>query len=125
MRNARSLLASFLFFAAMAFPVDAADTVVPVAAPDGWQAKTPRAEIQPEFSYNPAGGPDGKGSLVIRADRREGLHGYWTRSFPVVGGRFYAFRVPRKVEGVPFPRRHVLATVTWLDAKGAKVQHEA
>ena len=62
--------------------------------------RSPRDEIQPEFSYNPTGGPDGSGSLVIRTDQREGLHGYWTRSFPVVGGRYYAFRVLRRAVAV-------------------------
>lgn len=91
------------------------------AAPEGWQAKAPRDEIRPEFSYQPAGGPDGKGSLVTRADAREGLHGIWARTFPIVGGRYYAFRVLRKVEGIPYPRRHVLVTITWQDAKGRNV----
>lgn len=124
MRNACPQLAVLLFLAAPPASVPAADKIVSVAAPEGWQAKTPRDEIRPEFSYSPAGGPDGNGSLVIRAEQREGLHGYWARSFPVAGGRYYVFRVLRKVEGVAFPRRHVLATITWLDAKGAKVSHE-
>ena len=38
------------------------------AVPDGWEATAPRDEIRPTFSYSPAGGRDGTGSLVITAD---------------------------------------------------------
>ena len=91
------------------------------AAPEGWQASAPRDEVRPEFAYLPSGGPDGQGSLVIRQDAREALQGFWTRSFPVVGGRCYAFRVLRKVTGIPYPRSHVLATVAWRNAQGGSV----
>ncbi len=94
------------------------------AKPEGWLALSPRDEIRPEFSWQPTGGPSNKGSLVIRADAREGLHGYWARTFPVVGGRYYAFRVVRKVEGLAYPRRYVLATVTWQNAKGGDVERD-
>lgn len=96
----------------------------PEAAPDGWQARAIRNEIRPEFRFEPAGGPDGKGALVIRADARQGLHGYWTRTFPVTGGACYEFRVQRRVEGTPYPRRHVVATIAWLDAKGKPVHRD-
>lgn len=94
------------------------------AAPEDWQAKSPRDEIRPELAYQPSGGPDGKGSLLIRADGRDGLHGTWERTYPIVGGRYYAFRVLRKVDGIPFPRRHVLVTITWQGAKGAAVRRD-
>lgn len=55
------------------------------AAPDGWIARAPRAEICPAFSYYPNGGPKGTGSLVIEADRRERLFGWWEKSVPVRG----------------------------------------
>ena len=58
---------------------------------------------------------------MIRQDAREALQGFWTRSFPVVGGRCYAFRVLRKVTGIPYPRSHVLATVAWRNAQGGSV----
>lgn len=47
-------------------------------APEVWKAESPREEIRPEFAWDTSGGPD-KGSLVIRADGREGLMGFWTR----------------------------------------------
>lgn len=87
-------------------------------APEGWQTVTPREELRPEFSYQPNGGPDGKGSFVIRSDAREGLVGWWTKSFPVQGGHSYRFSAIRRCQNVPTPRRSVLARVIWQDAKG-------
>jgi predicted amidohydrolase len=94
------------------------------ATPEGWEAFAPRDEIRPQFAWQPAGGPEGRGCLVIQADAREGLHGCWTRTFPVIGGRYYAFHVLRKTEGIPYPRRHVLVTITWQNAKGDAVQRD-
>jgi len=51
--------------------------------PEGWRTAAPREEIRPEFTFQPAGGHDGKGCFVITHDSREGLHGYWTRTFPI------------------------------------------
>jgi predicted amidohydrolase len=93
------------------------------AAPDGWQTHSPRDEIRPEFQFQPTGGPDGKGTLMIRAHDREGDLGQWVKTFPVVGGKYYVFRVFRKVDSLPYPRRHVLATITWQNAKGGLVKH--
>src|SRR5262245_21323821 len=70
----------------------------PVPAPEGWTTAAPREEIKPEFAYDPAGGPDGKAAFTIRHDRREGLDGYWTRTFPVTGGKSYRFRVLFKAQ---------------------------
>ena len=91
------------------------------SAPAGWKSAAPRAEIRPEFEYLPSGGRDGKGSLVIAADAREGLHGYWERSFPVAGGRYYRFFALRRVDGVASPRRSVVARVLWKDDSGKAV----
>lgn len=102
----------------------AASPAPATVAPDGWQPAAPRDEIRPQFSYDPRGGPDGRGSLVISADSREGLHGKWTKTFPVTGGRSYTFRVYRKIDNVPVPRRNVFATLTWLDANGGKVEED-
>jgi len=91
------------------------------AAPDGWSIAAPRDEIRPEFAYDPSGGPDGKGCLTIKADRREGLDGCWTKSFPVTGGKHYRFDARYQSTGVAIPRRSVVAEVHWRDAKGKKV----
>lgn len=90
-------------------------------APDGWRPESPREEIRPEFRFDPAGGPDGEGALVIAADGREGLHGWWRKEFPVVGGRTYRFRAARKAEGVEAPRRSAVARIAWEDEKGGRV----
>jgi predicted amidohydrolase len=92
-------------------------------APDGWQTAAPREEIRPAFAYDAQGGRDGAGALIIQADARTGLHGFWTKSFPVQGGRHYRFEAWRKTERVESPRRSVPARVLWRDARGQPVNH--
>src|SRR3954447_4055762 len=89
--------------------------------PEGWTTAAPRTEIRPDFAYEPAGGPDGRGTFVIRADQREGLDGCWARSFPVTGGRHYRFRALYRAKGVAVPRRSVVARIDWRDTRGQKV----
>src|SRR5262249_7898295 len=96
-------------------------TEAAITAPDGWEAVSARDEIRPEFSFDPAGGSDGKGSFIIRTDEREGLAGHWTKSFPVKGGQCYRFRALRKVENAPSPRRDVLARILWQDEQKRQV----
>jgi predicted amidohydrolase len=91
------------------------------AAPNGWTTAAPRDEIRPAFAYDPAGGPDGKGCLTIKADGREGLDGWWTKTFPVTGGKHYRFAASYQAKGVAVPRRSVLVEIHWQDAKGRKV----
>jgi predicted amidohydrolase len=106
-------------------PSSAADTAPGprpfAAAPDGWTAAAPRDEIRPDFSFDPRGGPDGKGGLVITADRREGLAGYWKKTFPVAGGKHYRFAAVYQATGVSVPRRSVMAELHWRDAQDRKV----
>src|SRR5437879_2212945 len=71
----------------------------------GWRPASPREEIRPRFSFDPNGGPKGDGSLVITADELEGLHGWWLKTFPIVGGRHYHFHALRKAQHVKVPRR--------------------
>src|SRR5581483_8252913 len=96
----------------------------PATAPDGWQVASPRDEIRPHFTFDPMGGRSGKGALVIEADGREGLDGYWVKDFPVVGGRHYRFQAFRKATNVAVPRRSVFVRLSWLDAKGNKVEED-
>ncbi|MGH9752009.1 MAG: carbon-nitrogen hydrolase family protein [Blastocatellia bacterium] len=91
------------------------------SAPDGWRTAAPRDEIRPRFDYNPKGGKDGKGALLITADEREGLDGYWVKSFPITGGRHYRFFALRKVENITAPGRSVLVRILWQDANGKPV----
>lgn len=93
-------------------------------APDGWRAESPRDEIRPSFSYTPRGGPDGRGALVIQADGREGLDGYWAKSFPVAGGRHYSFRAFRKITDIAYPRRSAYVRLLWLNAKGRSAPND-
>src|SRR5262249_10642210 len=73
--------------------------------PVGWSMKSPRDEIRPAFSYLPSGGPAQRGSFVIAADQRDGLFGWWEKTFPVQGGTTYEFSAHRKLEKVATPRR--------------------
>lgn len=107
-----NLLAGLLLIA----PVHAASTL-----PDAWQARAPREEIRPQFRYNPRGGPDRSGSLVITHDRREGLDGWFEKEFAVTGGTFYEFHALRKTRGVEVPRRSALVRVRWQDEAGRMV----
>lgn len=90
----------------------------------GWRANAPRDEIRPQFDYLPTGGRDGKGCLVIAADEREGIHGYWKKSFAATGGRHYRFFALRKVKNVASPRRSVVARVIWQDDGGKSVPRD-
>ena len=94
------------------------------AAPAGWTTGFPRAEIQPHFSYQSKGGRSGQGCFVIAGDEREGLSGWWTKTFEVEGGKTYQFTAWRKGEGVANPRRSGVVRVTWRDEKGQPVKHE-
>jgi predicted amidohydrolase len=99
----------------------AAESRAADSAAGGWKSNAPREEIRPEFSFDPRGGPEGKGSWTIQADAREGLHGFWTRTLPVEGGRHYRFQALRRIVNVPVPRRSVLARLIWQDAQGRQV----
>jgi predicted amidohydrolase len=105
-------------------------SLLSVAAPElsleseGWKSASPRDEIRPAFLFKKDGGPNRKGSLVIRADDREGLDGHWTRTFPIRGGKSYRFRAVRRVENVPSSRRDALVRILWRDDQGRPVHHD-
>lgn len=87
-------------------------------APEGWQARSPREEIRPRFSYDPAGGRNGSGALRIEGDGREGLDGYWFKSFPVTGGRYYRFSAWRRAENLEWPQQSANVKIRWVDERG-------
>jgi predicted amidohydrolase len=91
------------------------------ASSDGWTTAAPREEIRPEFQREDGGGKSGHGALSIRADEREGLHGWWQKTFPVTSGRHYRVSAWRRVENVAVPRRSVLARVLWQNDAGKEV----
>jgi predicted amidohydrolase len=120
MKLPRFLLLIFAGLLAPTFPLHAA-----TLAPEGWTPASPRDEIRPIFSFNPKGGPDHAGSFVIQADAREGLAGWWTKTFSVKGGQHYRFCALRKTTNVAVPRRAVLARVIWLDGQGRPAMLDA
>jgi predicted amidohydrolase len=98
-----------------AFPIHA-------TSGEGWSTVAPREEIRPQFQRTETGGKSGHGALAIRADDREGLHGWWQKTFSVTGGHFYRFSAWRHTENIAVPRRSVLARVLWRDDSGREVQ---
>ena len=87
---------------------------------DEWTPVAPREEIRPQFEQSKTGRA-GHGALVIRADGREGLHGWWQKTFPVIAGRYYRFSAWRRTEHLAVARRSVLARVLWSDDAGKSV----
>jgi predicted amidohydrolase len=85
---------------------------------NGWTARAPRDEIRPAFATDPKGGPGDQPALVIRADAREGLDGYWEKAFPVTGGQGLRFQALHQARNVTVPRRSVVARLLWLDDQG-------
>src|SRR2546426_857664 len=94
---------------------------IQAASADGWTAVAPREEIRPQFQHTETGGKSGHGALTIRADEREGLHGWWQKTFLVTGGRYYRFSAWRHAKDVAVPRRSVLARVLWRDDTGKEI----
>ena len=81
-----------------------------------------RAEISPQFRYEPRGGRGGEGgAMIITADEREGLDGAWVRRFEVKEGGWYRFQAWFKGSRVPVPRRSIVAKVDWQDGAGKPV----
>ncbi|MGK0200794.1 MAG: putative amidohydrolase [Yoonia sp.] len=91
---------------------------------DGWTAAAPRDAIRPLFDVVPNDGPARNSSLVIRMDDREGLHGSWTKTIPIKGGKHYRFEALQKTAGAPLPRRNALAKITWQNDAGRLVKND-
>ena len=104
--------------AAPGSPPVAADAAIPA----DWKAMSPRDEIRPKFGYDPAGGPKKAGAFEITADERDGLHGWFQKSFPVKGGTHYHFHAVRKCQNVAVPRRSASVRVLWQDDSGKPVK---
>ncbi len=94
------------------------------SVPLGWTAAAPRDEIRPTFAYDAAGGRNGNGAFIIQHDGREGLDGYWTKTFPVQGGTWYHFEAFRRVSGVRSPRRAAAIRLIWQDDQGKLVDSD-
>lgn len=88
---------------------------------DRWTEHAIRDEIRPLFSRVADSGPRQQGSLVISADHREGLSGYWSRVYPIQGGKHYRFSALRKSSHQQLLRRVGPARILWLDKSGQRV----
>ncbi len=110
MRSLRNLGTLVFLLCAGAWNVACADEL-----PAGWSQEAARPEIRPIFEWDPRGGPQQQGALLIRADDRQGLAGFWTRSVPVTGGTTYQFAVARRTSGMALSRRSAIARIIWLD----------
>src|SRR5271166_692938 len=113
------LLGGTALLAAATYKEDANPAVA--NAPADWSTASPRDEIRPAFAYEPDGGPGGKGAFLIQHDRREGLDGSWMKTFPIQGGKYYAFKALCKMRNVALPRRSVVVKLNWRDADGKKI----
>ena len=81
----------------------------------------PATRSAPSSPASPAMGRADQAVLVIRAGQRDGVDGYWTKAFPVTGGRHYRFDARYRAKGVDVPRRSVVAEIHWRDAEGRHV----
>lgn len=82
-----------------------------------WTAESPRNEIQPIFENQ-------KGALlVLKADDREGLNGWWKATLAAKGGQHYRFTAKRRAIGVDDGevRRVATARLIWQDDSGRNV----
>lgn len=93
--------------------------------PADWTPAAPREEIRPRFWHDPHGGPEQQAALVIASDEREGLHGYWKKTFAIQGGRHYRFHAIRKTQGVAVPRQSAFVRILWRDDQDKPVQRDA
>jgi predicted amidohydrolase len=117
-RRATLAFAGWLALAAIAHADASGD------APNGWRTRSPRDEIRPAFRYRSGGGPRGDGSLVIEADARDGLFGWWERTFPVQGGKYYRFSARRKTEHLGLARRTAVERILWRNDQDKPVEHD-
>ena len=116
--SSSGLVLAFLLAVVMTPP---ATNAAEVGAPNDWQSIAPRDEIRPAFSFERKGGPKKTGSFVITHDQRDGLDGWFQKSFAVSGGEFYRFHAVRQTRNVSVPRRSALVRVLWQDAAGHMV----
>ncbi|MEO1982747.1 MAG: carbon-nitrogen hydrolase family protein [Fuerstiella sp.] len=87
-----------------------------------WSAETPRDEIRPVFRQAEEFTEKGT-RLVINADDREGLNGWWTTTLPVQGRQHFRFSVKRQTTGMSDAeiRRAAVVRLLWENAKGGPV----
>ena len=82
-----------------------------------WTSNSPRDEICPLFeNHNGA-------SLVLRADERPGLNGWWQATLPAEPGLHYQFTARRRATGMTQAeqRRAAVVRLVWLDEQDRPV----
>jgi predicted amidohydrolase len=117
----RALMLTLILYSVLAATADQTPTQTPASATAGWSTGAPRDEIRPDFDFQATGGADGKGCLIIRANAREGLDGWWTKTFPVSGGKTYRFSALYKCKKVSVPRRSIVVKIDWQNEHGESV----
>ena len=113
-----------VFFAFVGSVVGLGAETSVTSAPEGWTTAAPRDEIRPQFAFDAKGGPGGTGRFIIRADQREGLDGWWKKTFPIQGGRYYRFEAACKTSGDLVPRRSIVPMIRWQDDRGRQVPRD-
>lgn len=88
---------------------------------DGWQPRSPRAELMPEFDHALQGGPGETLQLTMRSSQLKGLMGHWQKTVSVQGGQTYRFSALRRTENVDLERRTGIVRILWLNDQGQKV----
>lgn len=91
--------------------------------PQGWKSWSPRAEIAPRFSVDPAAGRHGEGALRIDGGGNPGVFGSWQhRVDGVAAGRTYRLTAYYRAQQVPQERRSITARLDWLDSSGRRAR---
>lgn len=110
-----------LVMSCLAWSLDLSCSLGADLLPAGWQMKSPRDELRPEFLFEARGGRGKSGAFKIFHDGREGLDGWYEKTFEVHGGDFVRFGVWRRTKGVESPRRSALVRIRWQDSTGSMV----
>lgn len=84
-----------------------------------WLERSPRPEMKPEFKL--IGSDTENLELEIACGESIGEHGWFEKSFPVVGGEYYEFQIHRVTTDVENPRRSAVVRISWKDEKGNSV----
>ncbi len=88
--------------------------------PSQWRPYTLPGVLAPEFEHR----TDPEPVWVIRATRW-GQYGAWQREYEVEPGRWYEFRIWRRVQGISSPRRSALVELWWQTAQGGRAARPA
>ncbi len=89
-------------------------------APEGWLFSAPREEIAPRAWV--VRGPAETFGLALAGNGDAAVNGSWTRRLPVTSGQHVLFTARCEAKDIPTPRRNLIASVLWFDAKGKQVE---